>query len=223
MQGWERKSSKSSMSSSSKKDIVYNQIRQKIINCEYAPSSLLSEAKLMEELGASRTPLREALNKLEQENLVIILPKKGIMTAGLSLKDIMDVYHVRLLLEPHIIRTWGMSIPQAALHAFRENALSYTEDEPQSQKNQLDDELHRIIINSCPNTYLLHMSRQLYDQNQRIRIFVGQLALRMEVNIASHLKIVDYMLALDFDRAADAMESHIDEGRSAAMRLLGGQ
>ncbi|MEA5059079.1 MAG: GntR family transcriptional regulator [Clostridia bacterium] len=211
------------MSQFSKKDIIYSQMRQKIINCEYAPSTLLSEARLMEDLGASRTPLREALNKLEQESLVTILPKKGIMTASLSLKDIMDVYHVRLILEPHIIRNWGMDIPQTALLSFRESALSYTGNEPQIQRNQLDDELHRIVINSCPNTYLLQMSRQLYDQNQRIRIFVGQLALRMEINIASHLEIVNHMLAMHFDQAADAMFSHIEEGRNTAIRLLSGQ
>lgn len=210
------------MKTVSKKDIIYNQIRQKIMDCEYAPFTLLSEARLIEDLGASRTPLREALNKLEQENLVTILPKKGIMTAGLTIKDIMDVYHVRLILEPHIIRTWGMDIPREALLSFRTSALSYTGDESQEQRNQLDDELHRIIINSCPNTYLLHMSRQLYDQNQRIRIFVGQLALRMEINIASHLEIVNHMLALDFDQAAESMLGHIEEGRNTAMRLLGG-
>lgn len=211
------------MRQSSKKDIIYANLRQKIINCEYAPSSLLSESRLMEDLDASRTPLREALNKLEQENLVTILPKKGIMIAGLTIKDIMDVYHVRLIIEPHIIRTWGMDIPQADLIAFRNSALSYTGTESQSQRNELDDAVHRAVINSCPNIYLLQMSRQLYDQNQRIRIFVGQLALRMEINIASHLEIVNHMLALRLDQAAEAMFYHIEEGRNTTMRLLTGQ
>lgn len=210
------------MNKASKKDIIYDQIRQKIINCEYAPSTMLSEAWLMEDLGVSRTPLRDALNKLDQENLVTIMPKKGIMTASLNLKDIMDVYHVRLLLEPHIIRNWGMDIPRAALISFRDSAASYMGNESREERNQLDDQLHRTIINSCPNTYLLQISRQLYDQNQRIRIFVGQLALRMEINIASHLEIVNYMLASDFDQAALSMSNHIEEGRNTAIHLLTG-
>jgi DNA-binding GntR family transcriptional regulator len=210
------------MNNASKKDIIYDQIRQKIINCEYAPSTMLSEAWLMEDLGVSRTPLRDALNKLDQENLVTIMPKKGIMTASLNLKDIMDVYHVRLLLEPHIIRNWGMDIPRSALISFRDSAASYMGNESRDQRNQLDDQLHRTIINSCPNTYLLQISRQLYDQNQRIRIFVGQLALRMEINIASHLEIVNYMLASEFDQAAQSMSNHIEEGRNTAIHLLTG-
>jgi len=210
------------MNKASKKDIIYDQIRQKIINCEYAPSTMLSEAWLMEDLGVSRTPLRDALNKLDQENLVTIMPKKGIMTASLNLKDIMDVYHVRLLLEPHIIRNWGMDIPRTALISFRDSAASYMGNESREERNQLDDQLHRTIINSCPNTYLLQISRQLYDQNQRIRIFVGQLALRMEINIASHLEIVNYMLASDFDQAALSMSNHIEEGRNTAIHLLTG-
>jgi DNA-binding GntR family transcriptional regulator len=210
------------MNNASKKDIIYDQIRQKIINCEYAPSTMLSEAWLMEDLGVSHTPLRDALNKLDQENLVTIMPKKGIMTASLNLKDIMDVYHVRLLLEPHIIRNWGMDIPRSALISFRDSAASYMGNESRDQRNQLDDQLHRTIINSCPNTYLLQISRQLYDQNQRIRIFVGQLALRMEINIASHLEIVNYMLASEFDQAAQSMSNHIEEGRNTAIHLLTG-
>ncbi len=210
------------MNTASKKDMIYDRIRQKIINCEYAPSTLLSEAWLMDDLGVSRTPLRDALNKLDQENLVTIMPKKGIMTASLSLKDIMDVYHVRLLLEPHIIRNWGMDVPRSALLSFRNSAASYSGTETRDQRNQLDDQLHRTIINSCPNAYLLQMSRQLYDQNQRIRIFVGQLALRMEINIASHLEIVNHMLASDFDQAAQAMSNHIEEGRNTAINLLTG-
>ena len=64
------------MQKESLKNKAYNLIKTKIVNCEYPPNSFLNETLLMDEIGSSRTPIREALSKLEQENLVRILPKK---------------------------------------------------------------------------------------------------------------------------------------------------
>lgn len=70
------------------KQHAYNIIKDKIINCEYAPSALLNEEMLKEDVQASRTPIRDALGRLEQEGLVTILPKKGIMVAPLTIREI---------------------------------------------------------------------------------------------------------------------------------------
>ena len=69
------------------KQIAYETIKSKIIHCEYKPNDILSEMMLMEEIDASRTPIREALNMLAQEQLVQIIPKKGIMVLPLTMKD----------------------------------------------------------------------------------------------------------------------------------------
>ena len=72
----------------------------------YKPNSFLNEADLIQEIDASRTPIREALNKLEQEGFVKIIPKKGVMVTGLSLTDINQTFEARLLLEPFIINNY---------------------------------------------------------------------------------------------------------------------
>ena len=74
---------------------AYNTIKDKIIRCEYAPNELISEEALREELGVSRTPIRDALSRLEQEGLLTILPKKGIMVSGLSLGEINGIFENR--------------------------------------------------------------------------------------------------------------------------------
>ena len=66
------------------KQIAYETIKRKIIHCDYMPNDILSEMMLMEEIDASRTPIREALNMLSQEGLVRIIPKKGIMVLSLT-------------------------------------------------------------------------------------------------------------------------------------------
>ena len=81
------------------KQHAYNIIKDKIINCEYAPSALLNEEMLKEDVQASRTPIRDALGRLEQEGLVTILPKKGIMVAPLTIREINMVHEARTLID----------------------------------------------------------------------------------------------------------------------------
>ena len=78
------------------KDIAYERIRSRILQCDYLPGAMLSETALCQEMEISRTPVREALNKLEQENLVTIYPKKGILVKDLSVKDLHAIYETHL-------------------------------------------------------------------------------------------------------------------------------
>ena len=84
---------------SSMQNQAYQFIRKKIERCEYAPNDMLSESLLREELGFSRTPVREALRQLELEGLVSIIPNRGAFVTGISNKDIKDIYLIRSLLE----------------------------------------------------------------------------------------------------------------------------
>ena len=83
---------------------TYEFIKNKIICCEYEPGTFLNEEILCEETGVSRTPVRDALGRLEQEGLVKILPKKGVMISNLSINDMNMTYEFRLLLEPYILK-----------------------------------------------------------------------------------------------------------------------
>ena len=91
------------MSRPSLKQIAYNTIKEKILSCEYEPSSFFNEEALCEELQMSRTPVRDALSRMEQENLIQIVPKKGFFIAPMSITEINMVFEGRLLLEPYII------------------------------------------------------------------------------------------------------------------------
>ena len=79
------------------KQQAYDEIKRKIVTCEYAPNTLLNEELLREELHVSRTPIRDALSRLEQKGLITILPKKGIMVSSLSINDINMVFEVRMM------------------------------------------------------------------------------------------------------------------------------
>ena len=87
---------------------AYQYLKTKILNCEYRPNEFLNEQKLCAEMGnISRTPMRDALGRLEQEGLITILPKKGLMVSGITEDDVHSMFEMRLLVEPYALRTYG--------------------------------------------------------------------------------------------------------------------
>lgn len=86
---------------------AYALIRQKIINCEYAPGAFITENLLQETVPGSRTPVRDAIGRLEQENLVTIFPKKGILVAPVLPKDISSLFQLRMMWEPYAVQKYG--------------------------------------------------------------------------------------------------------------------
>lgn len=81
------------------REVVFEHLRNSILNGELDPGERLMELQLAEQLGVSRTPIREAIRKLELEGLVEMIPRKGAYVADLSIKDILDVLEVRMYLE----------------------------------------------------------------------------------------------------------------------------
>ena len=86
---------------------AYSILKKKIISCEYQPGSMLNEAQLAEELGFSRTPIREAISILEMEGFLCIVPKKGILVTDILLSDIVQIFQARMEIEPIALKLAG--------------------------------------------------------------------------------------------------------------------
>ncbi|MBR4798064.1 MAG: GntR family transcriptional regulator, partial [Oscillospiraceae bacterium] len=92
--------------------IVYRQLLEMIVSCKLAPGSFVNEDMLMEITGTSRTPVREAVQRLEEDRFVMVFPKRGIYVCELSTKGLREIFEIRRLIEPFIIRQYGMRIPR---------------------------------------------------------------------------------------------------------------
>ncbi len=202
------------------KSRAYDIIKDNIITCRYTPGEFLNEAQLMREVGVSRTPIREALNKLEQERLVRIVPKKGVMVSELTLREINEIYQVRLMLEPQVVRLWGNLIPVEELEHCRMRLMNYSPEMSMLERSGLEDSLHRLIIDYCPNSYIHDWSDYLYCQNQRVRIFTGRIGQRMELNNVGYLKILDKLLLGDCSGAAELLNEHLEESKRNTFDVL---
>ena len=99
------------------RDVVFNTLRQAILRGEMEPGERLMEIQLAEKLGVSRTPIREAMRKLEQEGLVVMIPRRGAQVANITEKDLNDVLEVRIALE-------NVAIEKACARMTEEEMLS---------------------------------------------------------------------------------------------------
>jgi len=202
------------------KEKAYEIIKKKIINCDYLPGAFLNEVDLSNEVGTSRTPIREALNKLEQENLIKIIAKKGIVVCEISIEEINDIYQIRRLVEPFIIRMWGNKLDREILIQYKEKLLTLSNSISEAERYIIDDDLHRFIISVCENKYLTQLMSTSYDRNHRMRIISGKLKRRLEVTSEEHINILNLLIENDISGAADAMAFHIENGKKASVESL---
>lgn len=177
---------------------------------------------LMEEIDASRTPIREALNMLAQEQLIQIIPKKGIIVLPLTMKEIAMTFEARMLMEPYIIETYSKYIDMEKLHELETKTETILNQEIHEQKDSIvfctiDDELHRTIANACRNKYLNMNLSQIYDQNMRIRILGEQnIWERHKVAAREHLELIRYIESGDIPSAVAAIRVHLIHSKEAA-------
>ena len=210
------------MAKNTLKEQAYSIIKENIINCTYAPSSFLVESELMQQVGASRTPIREALNKLEQEGLVQIIPKKGVMVTGLTLTEINQTFEARLLLEPFIISNYMDALDDQMLQKVEEETKRLLDAEPSPPDFcRLDDYFHRQISAACPNRYFKEMLAHIYDQNQRIRLFSGRDLWERHIEAhREHLELIRYLRNGQKEEAVAALTLHLIKSKEAAIKTL---
>jgi len=192
------------------KQIAYETLKHKIITCEIMPGSLLTEDMLCEELNASRTPVRDAVSRLEQEHLVSIKPKKGIKVNRVSMNSIRELFEVRRMLEPEVVLRYGNRIPDEVyarfIRQFRRTDLA------EQELFDLDDEFHRLFITASGNRYFNTVFETIADQVFRYRVLTSE-ELRLETTQKEHLEIAADCIRGEWDLASAAMLRHIENSK----------
>ena len=200
---------------------AYQEIKHRILDGTYTPGGLLSESQLAQELGISRTPVREALRDLAGRGLLRILPQRGIVVSDLSVKDITEVYQLREELECFATRL-------AADMMTEEQGAQFVADQTQAEQclragllrpaYDAAVKMHAQIIAMACNARLSRIMGQLADEAHRY----GLLTLRSghaQQAIDEHGRIIAALLARDGERAADLMRQHLRADRDLALRV----
>ena len=200
---------------------AYHFIKNKITSCEYAPNQLLSESLLQEELGFSRTPVREAISRLAQEGLLKVFPKRGIVVSGITVSDIRMIFEVRTLVESYALRTCGDNINQHEIERFSQIFHDFETTNNCPDFYELDDRFHLFLISALQNDYLLDLYARIQTQNIRLRIMSGQsIDRRLQESMEEHAQIADACLARNWELAASAMLQHLEFSKQSALTTI---
>jgi DNA-binding GntR family transcriptional regulator len=157
---------------------AYDIIKQKILRCEYKPGQLISEKEIVEELNISRTPIREALNKLNGEGLLNIIPKKGIQISDLSIKKLKEIFEIRHLLEPLSVKLAIKNIQEKDIEYLKTCSIALSNDF--DSRNILNGfktgvDIHLYIAKLSNNETLYSILRTLrYDSYRSLTFYLSE-------------------------------------------------
>jgi DNA-binding GntR family transcriptional regulator len=211
------------VASQGKTEAVYRQLRAQIESWELAPGARLSEVALAERLGASRTPVREAIRRLSREGLVRFTPGEVAQVAPISLRGVRALYEFRMILEPAAVRMVtldGLSSP-ALLAPFRQIAeeldvvAAELGDRPREELltpfYELTDRFDQAIIQACHNEPLATTIADRRGQSARLRGIAHTDPRGMERSLEEHRRICRAMVEGDPDAAARELAQHLAE------------
>lgn len=207
-------------------DIAYAQIKSMILECKLKPGQFVNESQLQETLNLGRTPVREAILRLVGDDLVKIHPRKGIEIASISPKSIHDIFQVRLLIEPAILRANYMNLDKSELVDYRTQFEAYgncntLSMEQSLQLSQLDHQFHLYLTASMDNKYATHMMNIFVDKLTLIRSAVSINAKnRFFISNQEHLQIINDILDGHIDQACDELQNHIEISYEEAVKTL---
>lgn len=206
------------------REVVFETIREAIIDGVLGPGERLMESQLAEELGVSRTPVREAIRKLELEGFVVMVPRKGAYVAGISLKDIADVFEVRAALEALAMVLAAERITEEELEELERILVRKAEIIEQQQEISLfiesDRKFHDTLYQASRNQRLIQMLTNLQDEIHRFRSVSLAFPGRMQVALDEHRKIVEALADRDIARAEALAWEHIENAENSLMEAV---
>lgn len=191
---------------------IYQQLRQDILGGKYKENDELREATIGEELGVSRTPVREALRQLSLEGLVEILPNRGAHVTGISEKDIYDIYMIRSMLEGMCARWATEYITPKQLEEMEESVLLsefYLEKGDYDQVYKMDSRFHDMLYEASHSKILDHVLSDFHCYVQQARRLSISKENRAFQSTGEHRKILDAIKSHDADLAEQLANHHI--------------
>ena len=204
------------------RDVVFETLRQKILKGELKPGERLIEVALAQRLGVSRTPVREAIHKLEQEGLVVMAPRKGAQVATISAQSVRDVLEVRKAMEClAVCLAISRITPQEriALRQAEEAFAAASRGNDLRLIAQKDEEFHKVIYMATKNPKLDMLLNNLREQMYRYRFeYIKDANMREDLR-REHREITDAIIKGECERAKAAISIHIDNQEENILKI----
>lgn len=205
------------------RDVVFKTLRKGILTGELKPGERLMEIHLANRLGVSRTPIREAIRKLELEGLVTMIPRRGAEVANITEKNLKDVLEVRRALESLAIELACDRITEETKHELEER-LQKVEEAVRTKDTSLiasaDVAFHDMIVEASGNNRLIQLVSNLGEQMYRYRFeYIKDVSKHSQI-MSEHKIMFNCIIGKDKEKAAQIVKAHIDNQEEAIMRKI---
>lgn len=205
------------------RDVVFKTLRQAILKGELEPGERLMEIQLAERLGVSRTPIREAIRKLELEGLVLMIPRRGAEVAEITEKSMRDVLEVRRALEVLAVSLSCDRISGEQIEALKEAAEEFDRSltlDDVTRTAEADVHFHDIIYRSTDNQRLIQLLSNLGEQMYRYRVeYLKHREFHPQIS-REHKELISYLEAGQKGQAEEKIAVHIDKQAQAVLETI---
>ncbi|MDX9865900.1 MAG: GntR family transcriptional regulator [Anaerolineaceae bacterium] len=192
--------------------LAYEKIKEAILNFHFLPNQALVESELATQLGISKTPVRDALMRLEKENLVSRIPYKGTYVSDISNQEMVNIFQIRIELE-------GLAIQLATPNLQEEDfvqmeKLVEAHAAALAKRNiplvsQINSQFHNTIIQRCSNPMLIDLLLYLDDHLKRYRLLSISQGFRLDKSVPEHSLIINALRNRDAEKAEEAIRTHL--------------
>ncbi len=205
------------------RDVVFNTLRQAILTGELKPGERLMEIHLANRLGVSRTPIREAIRKLELEGLVTMIPRRGAEVAQITEKSMSDVLEVRRALDALCVELACDRITEEELESLKQACEGFEQavkTRDVKKIAQADVAFHDIIVKATGNQRLVQLVNNLSEQMYRYRFEYIKDFSQHERLVDEHRIIYESIVNKDKETASTAAQTHIDNQKRAIIKQI---
>lgn len=194
------------------REIVYEQLKLQILTGKISPGTRMMEVELADEMGVSRTPIREAIRKLEKDGLVVIEPRRGAYASDISVDDMIDTLLVREYLEGLAAALAAKRITEKEGQELIGITRDYSKAIDAGDTEKIiayDEAFHQEIIRLSGNKTLIKISETVQEQSLRFRHLYYEDFSRYANMPSEHTRIVDALMSGDADAAREAADKHV--------------
>ena len=205
------------------RDVVFNTLRQAILKGELKPGERLMEIALAERLGVSRTPIREAMRKLEQEGLVVMIPRRGAQVANITEKDLNDVLEVRIALENVAIEKACARMTEEEMRRLWLAAKEFEHTIAEGNLVKLaeaDVAFHEVIYQASDNKRLIQVLNNMREQIYRYRVEYLKDENNYPTLMKEHKDIVEGLVRKNKTQVTETMHQHVKNQAEAVKDMI---
>ena len=196
-------------------EVVVEGLRERILNWDYPPGHRLTEDQLCKEYGVSRSPVREALHRLETGGFIELLPRRGYVVKQLDLRGVEELYELRLALEQLVVeRLCEQGETKSVLNKLGDTWRGILQNPPASieEMPELDRQFHESLAAAIDNEMLLSELKSINDRLSIFRVLDFEIGQRIESTCREHLAILDRIANRDAEGARKAMRNNVEAG-----------